>query len=180
MPELQKKLANGKQQLEQADWAGEAQNLFKHFDVLFPTLFVIMMVARHPEADQHVEVLATHLAAFRRTLMQLDTVVEFTVHNYTHYMFCHMIDDIKTWGCLIKFSCWLTEHMNILLKYVLCFCTSRGGGHAAKDGSMEHTNPDWQAFLRMVLMYSGIVEEFLQDIDIEMQWHHNKVPELLL
>ena len=150
-----------------------AREMISLLDVLFPMLFVVLKMARSTRASAFLDVVPQYIACLRRTLMALDEIVHYSVRTYDHSLFCHFIDQVRKFGSLIKYSCWVTEHMNIAWEFFLSHRTSRGGGRAQADGSKDHLNANRQAFHRMVVVYSGLMQRFFAKLGVPIKWHHN-------
>ena len=141
MPKLKELLKEGVATIDDAEaWSPpEVSGLFTSLDAWSSSMFTILRISRATDASKYESLLIAHLARMRAALRKLsDEVLPYSVRTYEHYLFGYA--HIRDSGCLIKCSCWVTEHFNIVWKEFLSHHTSHGGGRPRKDGSMQHTN----------------------------------------
>jgi hypothetical protein len=78
----------------------------------------------------------------------------------------HLLDELDTKSSLIKYACWVTEHiMNFARRESLQHHTTKGGGRAGDDGAVINANR--QAFYRISIVYSGVVDNCLADMGLK-------------
>ena len=97
-------------------------------------------------------------------------VMEYSVRSYEHFMFCHALQHFEERGSLIKYSCWVTEHFNVVWRRMLENHTTHGGGRVKGDGSRAHMNPNLQGFYRLVLLCGGQLQDCLLDLGLSIEW----------
>jgi hypothetical protein len=123
-------------------------------------LGVIVSVGHHPEAhhEQFRALLLANIKMMWDAMRTIHTsVVEIDPGLYFHYPFCHMIEDLDRGFNLIDSACYAMEGGNHVSKHTRATKTSRGGGHAKKDGSTQHMSETQQCLARQLDMTAGVV-----------------------
>ena len=120
------------------DLSDTERHVFDHFDVWAPMLCVVLRISRDREPLQYIDLLREHPACWYSTARFMsESLWPYSVRNYEHWFFDHMLDEVRAKKSLVKYSCWVTEHFNIVWKQTLLHHTSQGGGRARADGDTQ-------------------------------------------
>jgi hypothetical protein len=165
--------------LSQCEYVKPAERqLFDLMHAWLSSLCVVLKIVRHPQACQHRAILVEHLAHLFRIMRTCSEEIDkYSIRWYDHEIFVHLLDELDTKSSLIKYACWVTEHMNVAWRESLQHHTTRGGGVVGEDGDDMHRNANRQALHRMCLYYSGVVDECLAEMNLKVDWYHMKVGE---
>lgn len=161
--------------LRQCEYVKPAERrLFDLMHAWLSSLCVVLKIVRHWEAIKYRKILVEYLGRLIRVMHTCTVQIKkYSVRCYDHEIFVHLLDELDSKKSLIKYACWVTEHMNVAWRDTLQHHTTRGGGCAGADGTVMSANR--QAFYRMSLIYSGVVDQCLASMGLKVYWYHTKV-----
>ena len=146
------------------------KNVFDKIQLWGSALALVMLLARKPDARLSLDMMEQAMTVLYIVMKDLnDNVMAYSMCGYEHDLLHHSLDEIALWGSLIKFSCWPTELTNVLEKSNTRNHTSRGGGHADREGGLLHALRNMQLMKRHIVKYCGFMELALHMLQSQIQ-----------